>query len=69
MTREMKRRDLARALVAAGCVVKSDTGPHTKWICPCGQHSANVPRHRDISPGVVADTIKRMACLPGGWLQ
>jgi hypothetical protein len=43
--------------------------PHQKWVCPCGKHSANIPRHRYISPGVVADTIKRMDCLPGGWLQ
>jgi len=24
---------------------------------------------RVVSPGVVRDTIKKLACLPGGWLQ
>jgi len=65
----MKRRDVTRALSAAGCVIVSDTGPHTKWRCPCGRHTANIPRHREITPGVIADTIKRMTCLPKGWLQ
>jgi hypothetical protein len=71
VTAAMKRRDVERALTATGCQPKPGSGrsPHSKWRCPCGQHSANIPRHTDISPGVVADTIKRMACLPEGWLQ
>jgi hypothetical protein len=71
MARAMKRTDVDRALQKNGCSIKSDTGSHTKWVCPypCGAHSANIPRHREISAGVVADTIKRMACLPEGWLQ
>lgn len=24
------------------------------WTCPCGEHSAPVPRHREITAGVVA---------------
>jgi hypothetical protein len=58
-----------RALSAHDCRVVSDRGPLTKWSCPCGRHSANVPRHVVVSPGVVADTIRRMECLPKGWLQ
>jgi hypothetical protein len=69
MARAMKRADVDRALRQNECSVKSDTGDHTKWECPCGAHSANIPRHREISPGVVTNTIKRMACLPEGWLQ
>lgn len=69
MPKEMKRRNVNRALSAAGCTIKSDKGAHTKWVCPCGQHSANIPRHTVISPGVAADTIRRMQCLPKGWLQ
>ena len=69
MTKAEKRRDVVRALLSNGCTVKTDTGDHTKWICPCGQHSANIPRHGTISPGVVSNTIKRLACLPEGWLQ
>lgn len=69
MAKEMKRRDVEQRLTANGCTVKSDDGDHTKWVCPDGSHTANIPRHRKISPGVVRDTIKRMACLPKGWLQ
>lgn len=69
MAKAMRLRAVTRALLAQGCAIKNDTGRHTKWICPCGQHSANLPRHRVVSPGVVADTIKRMTCLPKGWLQ
>lgn len=42
---------------------------HAKWVCPCGEHIARVPRHTDISPGVCSDIVKRLACLPKGWLQ
>lgn len=69
MAKAMRRRDAERALRAQDCTVLSDTGPHTKWGCPCGQHSANLPRHSVISPGVVKDTQARMACLEKGWLQ
>ena len=65
----MKLRDVARALTAQQCMIKSDDGNHTKWMCPCGKHSANIPQHRVVSPGVVRDTIKRLDCLPKGWLQ
>lgn len=69
MAKPMKLHDVNRALSRAGCSVKATSGAHVKWVCPCGQHSANIPRHARVSPGVVADTIKRMTCLPGGWLQ
>ncbi len=69
MAKGMRRREVVRALRKRKCEIDSDSGKHTKWKCPCGQHSANIPRHTDISPGVVADTIKRMVCLPKGWLQ
>ena len=47
----MKLRDVARALTAQQCMIKSDDGNHTKWMCPCGKHSANIPQHRVVSPG------------------
>lgn len=64
----MKLRDVEVALLAQDCHVLSDRGPHTKWGCPCGRHTANLPRHTTVTPGVVRDTIRRMACLPKGWL-
>lgn len=69
MATAMKLRDVIRALTNQRCTIRSDDGIHTKWVCPCGRHSANIPRHRIVSPGVVRDTIKRLDCLPEGWLQ
>jgi hypothetical protein len=69
MAKAMSLREVNQALLRAGCSVKATSGGHVKWIRPCGQHSANIPRHLTVSPGVVASTIRRMACLPGGWLQ
>lgn len=69
VTKPERRRQVEKALRAAGCSIKSEAGGHTKWVCGCGAHTANIPRHGQISPGVVASTIKRMSCLPEGWLQ
>ena len=65
----MKLREVEAALRAQGCMVLADRGPHTKWGCPCGEHTVPVPRHSNISPGVVRNISKRLACLPEGWLQ
>jgi hypothetical protein len=69
VAKPMKRRDVNRALRGNGCTIKSDHGRHTTWVCPDGQHTADIPRHVNISAGVVGDTISRMKCLPEGWLQ
>lgn len=70
MTKAMTLREVTKALKRNGAEVVSDDGSHTKWQCSCGaKHSANLPRHKVVSPGVVSDTIKRMGCLPKGWLQ
>jgi hypothetical protein len=65
----MEFRDVRRALERHGCHVTADDGDHTKWRCPCERHTADVPRHRTVSPGVVRSTAARRACLPEGWLQ
>lgn len=69
MVRAMKLRDVESMLLGQDCQILSNRGPHAKWGCPCGEHTANIPRHSIVSPGVVRDTIRRMACLPKGWLQ
>ena len=70
VSKAMKLREVIRALRKHGCSEEKGT-KHSKWTCPspCRGHSANIPRHGEISPGVIGDTIKRMACLPEGWLQ
>lgn len=65
----MKRRLVVRALLDAGCTETRDTGKHTVYTCPCRRHSAPVPRHSEISAGVVGSIIKQMSCLEKGWLQ
>lgn len=69
MAKPMKLREVQRALLRQDCWIKAQGGRHTKWACPCGKHSANIPRHSPVSPGVIDDTITRMQCLPKGWLQ
>lgn len=69
MTRPMRYRDVKAALEKQGCISKPGKGDHEKWFCPCGKHIAVVTKPGQVSPGVVADTIKKMACLPKGWLQ
>jgi predicted RNA binding protein YcfA (HicA-like mRNA interferase family) len=65
----MARRLVEKALRKAGCRRVSQDGSHDKWGCPCGSHSTAVPRHTTISPGVIRNIIRDLACLPGGWLQ
>lgn len=71
MPKGMKFRDITKALRAHGCTeaTNSGRGDHVKWICGCGKHSTALPRHRQVTPGVVGAIIKHMECLPGGWLQ
>jgi len=65
----MSLRAVTKALASAGCTVQRDTGRHTVWTCPCGDHRAPVPRHTEVSAGVVKSIQQQMACLPEGWLQ
>jgi len=69
MVKDIKYREVRAALVKHGCTPKQGKGDHEKWYCPCGKHIAVVTQGRVVSPGVVADTIKKLACLPKGWLQ
>ena len=71
MAKAMKYRDDERALLANGCTWKQGKGDPIKWYCPssCGKHVAVVTQARNVSAGVVAATITKLACLPAGWLQ
>jgi len=64
----MKLSAVEKALRKQKCVQHGGT-KHTKWLCPCGEHIARIPRHKEISPGVIDNTIKGMKCLEEGWLQ
>lgn len=69
MVRPMRYRDIKRALTANGCTSRQGRGDHEVWYCPCGKHVGVVTQAREVSPGVVADLIKKLGCLPEGWLQ
>lgn len=69
MVKEMKYRDIRKAMLAQGCTMRPGKGDHENWYCPCGKHMATVTKTREVSPGVVRDTIDKMRCLPKGWLQ
>ncbi|TAM91711.1 MAG: type II toxin-antitoxin system HicA family toxin [Jatrophihabitans sp.] len=69
MVKPMRYREIEAALLRNGCRWTDSKGDHVKWYCPCGRHSVPVDTARTISPGVVRDIIKKLACLPEGWLQ
>lgn len=69
MTEPMKRRQVEVALREAGCALLSESGGHTKYGCPCGRHSTALPRHKNITAGVVRSIGNQLARLPEGWLQ
>jgi hypothetical protein len=69
MAKPMRYRDIEAALLAWGCTAKQGRGDHEKWFCPCGQHIAVITQAKEVSAGVVRDTIKKLSCLPEGWLQ
>ncbi|MFJ8815119.1 MULTISPECIES: type II toxin-antitoxin system HicA family toxin [Amycolatopsis] len=69
MVKEMRYRDVKRALLDQDCTHKTTKGSHEKWVCPCGQHQVIIPNHRVVSPGVVRDAVAKLTCLPKGWLQ
>lgn len=69
MPKPMKRREVIARLTAIGATELRDKGDHTVYGCTCGQHIAPVPRHKEITAGVVGSIQKQMACAPKGWLQ
>ena len=69
MVKAMTYREMAAAMSTNGCTSKPGPGDHEKWYCPCGQHMTVVTRPGIVSPGLVREAIRRLVCLPKGWLQ
>lgn len=69
VAKPMKYRDVEAALLAEGCTRRQGKGDHEKRYCPCGEHMAVVTKPGDVSAGIVGDTIRKLTCLPEGWLQ
>lgn len=56
----MKRRDLIRELVAAGCYLKRHGGRHDLYANPRTGRIAPVPRHNEISDTLAAVIRKQL---------
>lgn len=71
MVKAMKRRDVLRKFKANGIVFKRQgKGDHDVWVCTCGEnHEIVLTDTREISPGLIRQTIQKMTCRPKGWLQ
>ncbi|HWJ65577.1 MAG TPA: hypothetical protein VNT31_02775 [Nocardioides sp.] len=71
MVKAMKRRDVLKAFKLNGIVFKRQgKGDHDVWECTCGEHHEIVLTDtREISPGLIRQTIQNMKCRPKGWLQ
>lgn len=67
----MAKRLVGAALLRQGCRKLSERGIDEKWGCPpaCGKHTTAVPRHNEITAGVIRGIIDDLKCLPKGWLQ
>jgi len=65
------KRSVVKALLGHGCCKASERGIHEKWKCPptCGKHTTSVPRHNEITAGVIGNIIRDLACLPKGWRE
>ena len=71
IVKPMAKRLVVRALTAQGCYKVSERGIHEKWRCSptCGKHTTSVPRHSEVTAGVLGNLIRDLTCLPKGWLQ
>jgi predicted RNA binding protein YcfA (HicA-like mRNA interferase family) len=66
----MKRQEVVKKLVNHGCWLdRTCNGSHDKWRCPCGTHSAMVPRHTQVRASTCQTIQRTMSCLKKGWLQ
>lgn len=65
----MSYRRLVKLLGQCGCTMRQGKGDHEKWYCPDGDHMVPIPHSQQISPGVLRDVVRKLACLPEGWLR
>ena len=56
----MKRRDLVRILVDAGCVIIRHGGKHDWYMNPRTKQSQPVPRHNEINEILARSIIKKL---------
>ncbi|WP_353851185.1 type II toxin-antitoxin system HicA family toxin [Thiomonas sp.] len=54
----MKREELLRQLVAAGCVLVRHGGRHDIWLNPHTGQKQPIPRHRDVEDALARHILK-----------
>lgn len=64
--KSQKKRDVMKVLKANGWELVRSTGSHEWREGPNGQGEA-IPRHNEISAGVVAKLAKKLETFPDGW--
>lgn len=68
MTRPQKYKDVIKALQARGWVFLRDgKGSHEIWGLPDESAKHSIPRHREISAGVIGDLVKKLDNPPTNW--
>ncbi|KRC31685.1 toxin HicA [Oerskovia sp. Root918] len=68
MPKPQKYRDVIKALKANGWVLLRDgKGSHELWGLPDESQKASIPRHGEVSAGIVGQLIKKLDQAPQNW--
>jgi predicted RNA binding protein YcfA (HicA-like mRNA interferase family) len=68
MPRPQKYRDVIKVVKANGWVFLRDAkGSHELWGLPDESVKESIPRHGEVSAGVVGQLMKKLPNTPEGW--
>jgi predicted RNA binding protein YcfA (HicA-like mRNA interferase family) len=68
MPRPQKYRDVIRVLKENGWVMLRDgKGSHELWGRPDESVKESIPRHGEVSAGIVGQLMKKLTKVPPGW--
>ncbi len=68
MPKPQKYRDVIKALKANGWVLLRDgKGSHELWGLPDESQKASIPRHGEVSAGIVGQLIRKLDQAPQNW--
>lgn len=68
MPKPQKYRDVIKVVKANGWVFLRDgKGSHELWGLPDGAEKESIPRHGEVSAGVVGQLMKKLPRTPQSW--
>ncbi|WP_183377064.1 type II toxin-antitoxin system HicA family toxin [Helcobacillus massiliensis] len=68
MGRPIPYREVKRELVSRGWLRARVRGSHEQWVPPEGGKPLTIPRHREISAGVMRVIVRRLGgSVPRNW--